>query len=301
MSFSKKLDDGIYLGEVPGIPPGTFFLNRQELYDNGLHRDLIREIAPHGSSVVISGGHPDDVDESGVIIFTGEGGRDPKTNIQKEDQEFVGGYKHLAENHLRGIPVRVHRSVKVHLDKTNDAKVPIGFRYRYEGLYRVAECWEEKSGDGFNICRFRLEKNLEMIYPMDETNSLMPVPPAGSILPQRKESRIVKVVRDTDVSDYVKNLYDFTCQICNIRLTTTRGAYAEGCHIRPIGRPHNGPDEVDNMLCLCPNCHVLFDEHAIWIDDNFKIMGAVTGELSVKSNHGIKVSHLTYHRSTGRH
>jgi hypothetical protein len=23
-----------------------------------------------------------------------------------------------------------------------------------------------------------------------------------------------------------------------------------------VGRPHNGPDTADNVLCLCPNDHV---------------------------------------------
>ena len=25
------------------------------------------------------------------------------------------------------------------------------------------------------------------------------------------------------------------------------------------GIPHNGPDKLENMICVCPNCHVLLD------------------------------------------
>ena len=47
--------------------------------DKGLHRGLMRGIAPHGSSIVLSGGYVDDEDLGDVIIYTGEGGRDRNT------------------------------------------------------------------------------------------------------------------------------------------------------------------------------------------------------------------------------
>jgi hypothetical protein len=39
--------------------------------------------------------------------------------------------KALAENHLNGIPVRVHRG------KAHVPDMPLGFRYRYDGLYAL--------------------------------------------------------------------------------------------------------------------------------------------------------------------
>jgi hypothetical protein len=56
----------------------------------------------------------------------------------------------------------------------------------------------------------------------------------------------------TNGHDLAARLYDFTCQICGTRLATPAGAYAEICHIKPLGRPHNGPDVPENILCLCP-------------------------------------------------
>ena len=295
MSYSKQLPDGTFLGEVPGIPAGKFFRDRQQLHDLGLHRGLMRGIAPHGSSVVLSGGYSDDEDLGDVIVYTGEGGRDKDTGRQVKDQEFEGGNKHLANNHMNGIPVRVFRG------ENYVERMPTGFRYRYDGLYRVAECWNQRGRDGFNICRFRLEKltdeEPEEITPEKTAIKL----PAGNVSPGRKESRVTRIVRDSDVSDAVKELHDYTCQICETRLVTPRGAYAEGCHIKPLGRPHSGPDTRENMLCLCPNCHVQFDELAVWIDDDLKIRGEHGGTLRTHPDHIISLDCLRHHRSMTRH
>jgi hypothetical protein len=71
----------------------------------------------------------------------------------------------------------------------------------------------------------------------------------------------------------VKRLHDFTCQICGTQLSTPAGGYPETCHIKPLGRPHNGPDVSESILCLCPNCHVLLDELAVWINDDLSVEG----------------------------
>ena len=94
---------------------------------------------------------------------------------------------------------------------------------------------------------------------------------------------------------YVKELYDYHCQACDLRLVLPAGHYAEGAHIKPLGRPHDGPDVPENVLCLCPNHHVLFDRGAIAISDDFKLIGA-EGRLMVKPNHNIEIQFLRYHR-----
>jgi hypothetical protein len=86
MSYSETIADRTILGGVPGILPGTLFRDRQGLHDKKLHRGLMRGIAPHGSSIVLSGGYVDDEDLGDVIIYTGEGGRDPNTGRQIADQ-----------------------------------------------------------------------------------------------------------------------------------------------------------------------------------------------------------------------
>lgn len=74
----------------------------------------------------------------------------------------------------------------------------------------------------------------------------------------------------------VKGMHEFRCQICGERLETAAGHYAEGAHIRPLGRPHDGSDSVANVLCLCPNDHVRLNRGAIYIDDTMQIRDAKT-------------------------
>lgn len=127
MNYSETIADGTILGDVPGIGPGMLFRDRQELHEKKLHRGLMRGIAPHGSSIVLSGGYVDDEDLGDVIIYTGEGGRDPNTGRQIADQQLILGNKALAENHLNGIPIRVHRG------KAHVSNMPEGFRLRRSG------------------------------------------------------------------------------------------------------------------------------------------------------------------------
>ena len=49
-------------------------------------------------------------------------------------------------------------------------------------------------------------------------------------------------------------------------LPSPSGPIAIGAHIQGLGRPHNGPDIIENMLCLCPNHHDQFDNYSYHID-----------------------------------
>ncbi|MCX5892441.1 MAG: HNH endonuclease, partial [Deltaproteobacteria bacterium] len=37
-------------------------------------------------------------------------------------------------------------------------------------------------------------------------------------------------------------------------------------HIKPLGSPHDGPDVRENILCVCPNHHVMLDYGVIELD-----------------------------------
>ena len=112
---------------------------------------------------------------------------------------------------------------------------------------------------------------------------------------ERKDTTISRIVRDTRVSQQVKELYDFHCQACGTRLETASGPYAEGAHIRGLGEPHCGPDTMSNILCLCPNHHAQFDLWGFSVDEDLSLIG-IDGDLLVKPNHQIDKSHLQYHR-----
>ena len=93
----------------------------------------------------------------------------------------------------------------------------------------------------------------------------------------------------------VKELYDFKCQVCDIALTTNAGLYAEAAHIKPLGEPHGGPDTLDNLLCLCPNHHTMYDFGGFAIDSDLSLLG-VSGSLTIVEGHNINREFLRYHR-----
>src|SRR5438105_1515166 len=101
-------------GEIPGVPPGTIFASRRELFDAGVHRALMAGIWPWtgtAESIVVSGGYEDDEDYGDVIIYTGHGGNDAASRRQIADQHFEQGNEALAKNSLESIPVRVVRAI----------------------------------------------------------------------------------------------------------------------------------------------------------------------------------------------
>ncbi|MCW8925291.1 MAG: HNH endonuclease, partial [Xanthomonadales bacterium] len=122
----------------------------------------------------------------------------------------------------------------------------------------------------------------------------LPLPPNRE--PDRVKSYTTRVVRDTPVSERVKKIHDHVCQACSTRIDRLGGAYAESAHIRPLGRPHNGPDTANNILCLCPNCHILFESWAFAVADDGSLIGALEGVLNEVDSHRINRDYLAYHR-----
>ncbi|MEV5895921.1 HNH endonuclease [Nonomuraea fuscirosea] len=106
-----------------------------------------------------------------------------------------------------------------------------------------------------------------------------PLPLPGDVRsPGCRSTTVKRIVRDNALSRLIKNLHDHTCQICGVRPLLPGGPYAEGAHIRPLGSPHDGYDVAGNLLCLCPNDHVLFDLGAILVQDDLTVLNRLTGE-----------------------
>jgi putative restriction endonuclease len=274
-------------GEIDGVKEGALFDDRKALNAAGVHRPTqagISGSATDGAdSIVLSGGYEDDEDFGTIVVYTGHGGRDPNTGQQTSDQTFTRQNAALGRNKVLGLPVRVVRGHQM------DSSFAPERGYRYDGLYWVDEYWEESGRSGHKVWRFRLRKNDDTIVP-----PLAPgmEPPKN---PERRAVTTTRVVRDTEMSRRVKQLYDFSCQICGTRLETPAGPYAEGAHIKPLGVPHNGPDVDSNLLCLCPNHHVLFDDGAIAFADDLAILGLETQKrLMVK--HQVGIEYVQYHR-----
>ncbi len=275
-------------GEIDGIPEGSEFENRYFLSQYGVHRPLQAGISGSqvegADSIVLSGGYEDDEDHGDTIIYTGHGGRNQVTGVQVANQTLTRQNLALALNCQLGLPIRVIRGYN-HLS---------GFSpqtgYRYDGLYRVEHYWREPGQSGFDIWRFRLVK-------IDKPLSTFMLEESQPVYKKtaRVETTIQRIIRDTNLSLSVKRMYDFQCQVCRTGIYINAGLYVEAAHIQPLGRPHNGPDSMDNILCLCPNHHVMLDFGGFSIADNLALIG-MEGKLHQAPKHSINPIYLRYHR-----
>ena len=137
-----------------GHTEGEMFRNRIELSQSGLHNlvqsGIWRAGTKYAVSVVVSGGYVDDEDNGDSILYTGQGGRDPKTRSQISDQQLTRGNLGLYNSMEDSLPVRVIRGFQVKHGPVEG--------YRYDGLYFVQRAFQEASIDGPLIWRFELTK-----------------------------------------------------------------------------------------------------------------------------------------------
>ena len=277
-------------GEIPGFPPGSGFANRRDLAASGVHRPLQAGICgglDGAESIVVSGGYADDQDHGEELIYTGHGGRDVATGAQVADQRLNAGNAGLARSCVEGYPVRVIRGAG------GDSRYSPASGLRYDGLYQVVDYWHEIGRHGFRVWRFRLvaqsEASLASSLDADDWPS-----PRAPIITQRN-------VRSSYVARAVKELHGHACQVCGVRLLTPAGPYAEVAHIRGLGRPHDGPDVLGNVLCLCPNHRVLFNAGAIYIDHDGKVRKGIDhtelAPLRRVHGHDVDAAQLAYHRA----
>ena len=106
---------------------------------------------------------------------------------------------------------------------------------------------------------------------------------------ERVRTTVSRIIRDTRLSNNVKALHNYECQVCGSTLALADGSrYAEGHHVQPLGAPHNGPDVLGNIMCLCPNHHAACDLAAIELNSN---------ELRHATGHVVDQRYLDYHNS----
>ena len=91
----------------------------------------------------------------------------------------------------------------------------------------------------------------------------------GNNQPERRLTTINRIIRDTALANDIKRLAVHRCQLCESTFALPNGSYyIEAHHIRPLGEPYNGPDTRDNILIVCPNCHIKCDYKLIRIEMN---------------------------------
>jgi len=287
-------------GDVPGNPEGTTYPDRRALSAAGVHAPPEGGIwgrqAQGVVSIVLNGGYEDDEDHGSEIVYTGHGGQARGGTHQITDQELALNNLALARNVADGLLVRVIRGPRG--DPAYSPKV--GFRY--DGLFHVGRYWHAVGKSGFRVYRYELTKvaTSPVAAGIEIHGHLAGPPPKGSAATRRVATTTQRVVRNTAVTQWVKEEHRYACQICGIVLATPAGPYAEGAHVRPLGGEHRGADEPGNVLCLCPNHHTLFDLGAISVGDDLTVVdamsGAPIGPLLAARRHEVDPAHLRYHR-----
>lgn len=123
--------------------------------------------------------------------------------------------------------------------------------------------------------------------------------------PDRTEYVATRPIRDTKTSAMTKDSYDHRCQLCGDQREGRDGsAYAEAHHVKPLGKPHHGPDSAENIIVLCPNHHADFDYGRLRIapatlDVTHAFDDAVDGAtLTVASDHDLNPEFLVYHNES---
>jgi len=57
----------------------------------------------------------------------------------------------------------------------------------------------------------------------------------------------------------------------------------------------------ENVLCLCPSCHVLFDNGSRFLSDDLQVIDGLAGRaispLQTHQDHRIRLSYIRQHRS----
>jgi 5-methylcytosine-specific restriction protein A len=126
----------------------------------------------------------------------------------------------------------------------------------------------------------------------------------GTPDPERVETTTSRVVRNTTLSKELKEHYQYHCQLCGeARHKDPLEHYAEAHHIKPLGRPHEGPDVEENILVLCPNHHADFDHGLVHINPETHEITHATDEslsgesLRTKESHSIDSEMLEYHNT----
>jgi hypothetical protein len=130
------------------------------------------------------------------------------------------------------------------------------------------------------------------------------IPPTGGET-QRRERLTQQIIRRAQNRTFLQTVYEGECQLSGVKLRMPGGAFSIDCaHIRPLGVPHDGEDDVSNMLSLSPTMHRLFDRGCVRIDPDTLSITLLHGndlphreKLLIRGTHVIHPGNLSYHLS----
>jgi 5-methylcytosine-specific restriction endonuclease McrA len=329
------------IGHIEGVPVGALFHRRLDVQRAQLHQTNQRGISwlvdtdgsKVGDAIVLHGGYADDEDHWEWIRYTGASeGRDKDSTgrlLRSQSWSYTDNAA-LRLSHERRHPIRVIRGYE------GDPRYSPSNSYRYDGLYEITDVRTATSkfpapdGSPIDICQFDLRRLpdqrqvqtsverrvIEVLEELDDERAEQengqqehaePLGEHQSVerFPESRSMRVRRLIRDTAAAQRIKQLYEGECQLCGLRLVGPDGRpYSEGAHIRPLGRPHHGPDVEPNILCLCPTCHVRLDIGAIAVaeDGSVLVRADLSGarllpKLTVKDGHRVHPEYLRYHRT----
>ncbi|XP_052170276.1 histone-lysine N-methyltransferase, H3 lysine-9 specific SUVH4-like [Diospyros lotus] len=162
----KEVNTGKHMiGSVPGVEVGDEFQYRVELALVGIHRlyqagiDYMKhEGMIIATSIVASGGYPDELDNPDVLIYSGQGGNVTAKDKEPQDQKLERGNLALKNSISVKNPVRVIRGFKEMKTSHSDSKAKLASTYTYDGLYKVERYWHEVGSHGKLVFKFELKR-----------------------------------------------------------------------------------------------------------------------------------------------
>ncbi|MEU3143491.1 MULTISPECIES: YDG/SRA domain-containing protein [unclassified Streptomyces] len=314
------------IGHVDGVPVGAVFHRRLDVMRAKLHQTNQRGISwlededgsKVGDAIVLHGGYEDDEDHWDWIRYTGASknkDKDPSGRLLRSQSWSYEDNAALRLSYERGHPIRVIRGYE------GDPRYSPFDSYRYDGLYVITDVRTATSkrpaldGSPIDICQFDLRRLLDreqvqtplerhvvdVLAELEDEQERQYV----EKFPRSRSMRVRRLIRDTAAAERIKELYEGKCQLCGLQLVGPDGKpYSEGAHIRPLGKPHHGPDVERNILCLCPNCHVRLDIGAITIGEDWSVIVRADAsgvrllpKLTLKDSHRVQQEYLCYHRT----
>ena len=130
-------------------------------------------------------------------------------------------------------------------------------------------------------------------------------------LPIISERIYFTYVTDPELVQQIKSMYS-QCQFCNYKFEDYFNSngdikqYSEAAHIKPKSK--GGLDNLNNILCLCANCHSLFDLGTLYIDNEYVVRKSKIllnksryeesyfNELKLNGDHELDISNIKFHR-----
>jgi len=240
-------------------------------------------------------GYTSTKDQKNVVAFlnigvAGRTGHDFENSFDRETQRVTWFGKPSSHSNQPLFEEMLNNQKEIHIfarwaDKDDWEYLGIGYPHDYEDDYYI-----KNDPKGRTAIKVELKINSNNINK--HSNQLI-----EDKTPQSRSDLISRLITDPKLRNWIKNTYRNTCQICSTQMKTPNKYYSEAAHIR--AKKDEGLDSTGNILCLCANCHALFDQGAYWIDDNMNVIhfeDGFRGKLYIEKSHKIDFDNIRFHR-----